>query len=129
MKFNIKYHPVWEQTLRAHEKEKYEQFLHQHQSYDLAISTCPIVVKRKKNGGIVATVFICNGLEDMLSLQETTVKVLRANNKTIASGRFTLNFTIPPNTAMPWSFVFQPSEVINSVEDNDNYTVVLTQVE
>lgn len=129
MNFNVMYHPVWEQTLTALEKENYEKYLHQHKSLEPMISTCPVIVKQKRNGGIVATVFICNGLQDTLSLQETTVKVLQANNETIASEHFILNFTIPPNTAILWSFVFQLDKVNGVVEANCNYTIELAQVE
>lgn len=129
MKFNVAYHPVWEQTLTELEKETYEKFLHQHKSQTSMISTCPVVVKQKKNGGIVATVFICNGLEQVLTLQETVVEVLQSDNETIAREHFTLNFSIPPKSAMLWSFVFQEALVNGVVKMNHTYTIELGQVE
>lgn len=115
MNFKIAYHPMWEQTLTAPEREKYEQLLDHYTTGEPSISTSTVIVKQKKNGGIVATIFICNGLDTELHLQETIVKVIGSEKSIYANAHFTVNLTIPPHKAMPWSFVFKPEHVTKNL--------------
>ena len=128
MKFKIAYHPVWEQTLTAREKEKYEQFLNRYRTGGPAISTSIVVIKQKKRGGLVATLFICNGFNTELYLQETNVKIVSATNGIIANAQFTPNLLIPPHTAMPWSFIFPKENVKCNVISEEEWTVKISLV-
>jgi len=115
MNFKVAYHPMWEQTLTIPERKRYEQLLSHYTTGSASISTHPVIVKQKKNGGIVATIFICNGLDTELHLQETIVKIIGPDQSIYASEHFTVNLTIPPRKAMPWSFVFKPEHVTDIV--------------
>ncbi|MFD1927993.1 SLAP domain-containing protein [Sporosarcina siberiensis] len=129
MKFRIAYHPVWEQTLTVAEKKKYEQILSKYSSDNTSTSICTVVVKQKKNGGMVATVLICNGSETELKLTTTRVKVNNKENTSHASAEFTIDVIIPAYSAMPWSFVFKPDDVFGNVIANDEWTVQIFPVE
>lgn len=126
MKFNISYHPVWEQTLTNPEKEKYEHALAHYNSDEQSTSISPVVINKKKNGGLVATVFICNGSNTKLVIQETTVEVLNDENNRIANAVFIPKLTIPPYAAMPWSFVFSPHQVTSTETPLNNWSVRLS---
>lgn len=129
MKFKIAYHPVWEQTLTVSEKEKYEQILNNYSSDNTSISICTVVVKQKKNGGMVATVFICNGMNTELKLVKANVKFKNEDNTSQANAEFTTNMIIPANTAMPWSFVFKSEDVRGKVISNEEWIVQISPVD
>ena len=128
MKFKIAYHPVWDQTLTVLEKEKYEQLLNRYSAGGPTISTSTVVIKQKKNGGIVATLFICNGFNQELYLQETIVKIVSPTNAIIANAHFTPNLSIPPHSAMPWSFIFSRENVKCTVSPDEEWTVEISLV-
>ncbi|WP_438317987.1 SLAP domain-containing protein [Sporosarcina sp. FA9] len=129
MKFKIAYHPVWEQTLTVPEKEKYEKLLSNYSSESTSISTSTVVVKQKKNGGMVATVFICNGMNTELKLIKANVKIKNEENTSQANAEFTTNMIIPANAAMPWSFVFKSEDVIGKVVSNEEWIVLISPVD
>lgn len=124
MKLTMAYHPVWEQTLTNAEKDKYECLLNNYKGQTQSVLLHPITIKRKKNNGLVATVFICNGINLDTEIKTITVKVMSAN-KTIAKEQFSLQLTIPSLQAMPWSFVFQPSNVYCDESPNADWTIHL----
>jgi len=128
MKFKIVYHPVWEQTLTVPEKEKYEKLLSNYSSESTSVSTCTVVVKQKKNGGMVATVFICNGTNSELTLNKAYVEISNKENTGIANAEFTTNLIIPTEAAMLWSFVFKPEDVIGKVITNEEWTVQISPI-
>ena len=128
MKFKISYHPVWEQTLTTPEKEKYEYALAHYSSDKQSTSICPVLINKKKNGGLVATIFICNGSNAKLEIQKTTVEVLNEEENRIANAMFTPRLTIPPYTAMPWSFVFSPLQLTNTQTPLDNCSVLISPI-
>lgn len=129
MKFRIAYHPVWEQTLTVAEKKKYEQILSKYSSDNTSTTICTVVVKQKKNGGMVATVLICNGSKRELKLNTTLVKINNEDNTSHANAEFTIDLIIPAYSAMPWSFVFKPNDVFGDVIANDEWAVQILPIE
>lgn len=127
MKFEITYHPVWAATLTKSEQEKYESLLGQYHSEEQAVSISPITIKRKKNGGIVATVFICNGTDAIVKIDKTDVSLV-ANKNIVADEQFTPLLAIPSLKAAPWSFVFSPTHIMTNEMPSNDWEVKIRQV-
>ncbi|MCG3088968.1 SLAP domain-containing protein [Sporosarcina cyprini] len=109
----LHFHPVWEQTLPSKSKsELTAAFTALSPSHSFGAS--PFLVKRKRNGGIVATVFLQNVTAYPVTLEKVQVQ-LYDQKKRIAQNIFDESLVIPPNSTMPWSFVFPPE----STEEGD----------
>ncbi|MHA6260776.1 SLAP domain-containing protein [Sporosarcina sp. CAU 1771] len=126
MTLQIAYQSVWEQTLTIQEKLKYESLLNKCTLKQEASFTCPIAIKGKKNKGIVATTFICNNSETVLHLTNTKAELLDEHKNLIAEENFELLLEIPPFSAMPWSFVFNPTHVKRDVSTTETYSIQLS---
>ncbi|MBE1554700.1 SLAP domain-containing protein [Sporosarcina limicola] len=125
MTITLAFHSVWDQSLSALQKEHYEQLLADFTLIDESVSAFPILVKRKEKGGIVATVFICNGFDTPLHIQQIFVNVSNGNLAIVASHLFTPTIVIPVRAAMPWSFIFPPHTVQSNVTQNEQWKVQL----
>ena len=109
----LHFHPVWEQTLPSKGKaELTAAFTAIPPSHSFNAS--PYLIKRKRNGGIVATVFLQNGTAYPISLDHVQVQ-LEQQKMRLAQHNFDESLVIPPNSTMPWSFVFPPE----STEEGD----------
>ncbi|ARD47717.1 hypothetical protein SporoP37_05900 [Sporosarcina sp. P37] len=121
----IVFEKTWEATLSDQQKQA---FIHQFElkkSVGAEVTITPILLKRKRNGGLVATVFLQNNRPDVLSLRETAVHVLNEREELAAEENFSLNLDIPAFTATPWSFVFLPAYVETTEEPNDGWKVIM----
>ncbi|MBB4825615.1 SLAP domain-containing protein [Sporosarcina luteola] len=115
-------HPVWERTLP--EKGKAEltaALLTLPPSHEFG--AFPFLIKRKKNGGVVATVFLQNGTVYPVAFEQIEVQVYDKKKK-IAQHRFEESLVVPPYSAMPWSFVFPPVSTEEG-EIRDQLTVIV----
>lgn len=124
MNLTIAYHNVWEQTLTRAEKEKYGYLLGNYNSTNQSVELHPITIKRKKSSGYVATVFICNHTHSSITIETTTVKIMSPTGM-IAEEEFSPKLSIPSLHAMPWSFVFSPSNVFSNEVETNGWTVHL----
>lgn len=123
----IHFHPVWEQQLTEKEKELYIQ---KAQSIDLpeeSFTATPIKTKYKKNGGLVATVFLHNGFSYPLRLQKQAVRITDHHNETVAQGIFSSSLEIDPMSSQPWSFVF--SQQMTEQADADLSKIAISVLE
>ncbi|QTD41795.1 SLAP domain-containing protein [Sporosarcina sp. Te-1] len=115
-------HPVWEQTLP--EKGKAEltaAFLTLPPSH--SFGAFPFLIKRKKNGGVVATVFLQNGTVYPVAFEQIQV-LIYDEKKRMAQHIFEESLVVPASSAMPWSFVFPPASTEEG-EIRDQLTVVV----
>lgn len=109
----LHFHPVWEQSLPSKGKaELTAAFTALPASHSFIAS--PYLVKRKRNGGIVATVFLQNGTAYPVTLEQVQVQLYQ-QKKRLAQHKFEESLVIPPNSTMPWSFVFPPKSTEDGV--------------
>ena len=121
----IVFEKTWEATLSDQQKEA---FVHQYEtkrSVREEFTATPILVKRKRNGGIVATVFLQNNRAELLSIRETTACVVNEHGEIVAQGNFSLDLDIPAFSATPWSFVFLPTYVSSIEEPNEKWKIFI----
>ncbi|GKV65053.1 MULTISPECIES: SLAP domain-containing protein [unclassified Sporosarcina] len=116
---------TWEDTLSDQQKQT---FIQQYSRKDLikgGFTASPILLKKKRNGGLVATVFLQNNSSVPLSLRVITAHLINELGETMAHERFSLSLEIPPYTATPWSFVFSPEHMKSAAEPADTWSVLV----
>lgn len=121
----LQFHPVWESTLTEKQKEAFSQAV---QNLPPSSAECSAVLfrgKYKKNGGLVATVLLRNGLSHDLHIENIKVKILEGN-AVIAEGIFSSNIHIYTDCAYPWSFVFSKERVYSVNSDPDKWHVFVS---
>lgn len=71
-----------------------------------------------ENKALIITLFIRNGRNDDIAIQQLPLQVKDSKGEIVAKGSFQLNnLTIKANTTKPWTFIFPPS--VQLVKDAD----------
>ncbi|MEL3960220.1 accessory Sec system S-layer assembly protein [Lysinibacillus endophyticus] len=72
-------------------------------------------VKLRDDQSLHASIFIRNGNEKAINLEQLPLEIIDANGKRVAKGSFKLDpiLTVQPNSTKPWTFIF-PAELVNA---------------
>ena len=72
-------------------------------------------VKLQENGNMAASIFIRNGNDKAINLEQLPLEITDANGQQVAKGSFKMEpvLTVQPNSTKPWTFIF-PSELVNA---------------
>lgn len=72
-------------------------------------------VKLQDDQSLHASIFIRNGNDKAINLEQLPLEVIDANGKQVAKGSFKLDpiLTVQPNSTKPWTFIF-PKELVNA---------------
>lgn len=76
-----------------------------------------------------ASIFIRNGNDKAINLEQLPLEIIDANGKQIAKGSFNLDpvLTVQPNSTKPWTFIF-PAELVSAEgADFSRWTARVTQ--
>lgn len=119
----VVFEKTWNDTLSEQQKQAFIQQYNIHQPINGGLSASPILFKQKRNGGLVATVFLQNNSDTAASVEAITVELLDENGDTAARETFSLSLDIPPFTATPWSFVFSVDHVMATEAPTELWTV------
>ncbi|AXH99957.1 SLAP domain-containing protein [Sporosarcina sp. PTS2304] len=114
---------TWDATLSEQQKLAFIQQYATKEPIIDEFTASPILIKRKRHGGIVATVFLQNNRSTHLAIRDTNVYVVNELGEVIAQETFSLSLDIPPYAATPWSFVFLPGQVLVNSEPTDEWKV------
>lgn len=125
MSTTLCFQSVWDRTLTSLQKDKLRKLSQTLPTVNNRLSVSPVVVKRKKNGGIVATVFLQNGYAHPYNVDDTTVQIVSEKGVVIAVNNFKPSLTIPAKSTMPWSFIFPAEVVINPDGIQQDLSVIL----
>ena len=132
-------------SLRGHQldlDETWKQQLPQEQQDALAeiVKTLPklgktevnftgLQVKLQDNGNLAASIFIRNGNDKAINLEQLPLEIIDANGKKVASGSFKTDpvLTVQPNSTKPWTFIF-PAQLVDAVDaDLSRWTARVSQ--
>jgi accessory Sec system S-layer assembly protein len=118
-------------SLRGHQLDldaSWEQQLPEEQKKALAdiVKTLPklgktevnftgLQIKLQENGNLAASIFIRNGNDTAINLEQLPLEILDANNSKIATGSFKMDpvLSVEANSTKPWTFIF-PAELVNA---------------
>ena len=72
-------------------------------------------MKLQENGNLAASIFIRNGNDKAINLEQLPLEITDANGQQIAKGSFKMEpvLTVQPNSTKPWTFIF-PAELVNA---------------
>lgn len=72
-------------------------------------------IKLQDNGNLATSIFIRNGNDKAINLEQLPLEIIDANGKVVAKGSFKTDpvLTIQPNSTKPWTFIF-PSELVDA---------------
>ncbi|PIC98413.1 MULTISPECIES: SLAP domain-containing protein [unclassified Sporosarcina] len=121
----IVFEATWEATLSDKQKQAFILQYETKKSVHEEFTATPILLKRKRNGGLVATVFLQNNRNELLSIREAIVCVVNEHSDVVAEETFSLSLDIPPFAATPWSFIFLPTYVHSIEEPSDGWKVII----
>lgn len=116
---------TWEDTLSDKQKQAFIQQYSMKDMVNGGFTASPILLKKKRNGGLVATVFLQNNSSVLLSLNEISAHIENDSGETVAEEYFALSLEIPPYAATPWSLVFSPDHVKTADEPLDSWRVLV----
>ena len=86
-------------------------------------------VKLQENGSLAASIFIRNGNDRAINLEQLPLEIIDANGKKVASGSFKTDpvLTVQPNSTKPWTFIF-PAELVDATDaDLSRWTARVSQ--
>ena len=71
--------------------------------------------KLNEDGSLHASIFIRNGHDKAINLEQLPLEIADARGEIVAKGSFKLNpvLTVQPNTTKPWTFIF-PAELVSA---------------
>jgi len=78
---------------------------------------------------LVTSLFIRNGNDKAINIEQLPLEIVDANGKLVAKGSFNLNpaLTVQPNSTKPWTFIF-PEELVSKEEfDLSRWSARVTQ--
>lgn len=122
---HIQFHPVWENKLTQKQKEEFSRAVQNFPPSPAEYSAVLFRGKYKKNGGLVATVLLKNGLSHDLHIEKIKVKILEGKS-VIAEGIFSPDIHIDADCAYPWSFVFSKEMVCQFNSDPGKWHVFVS---
>ena len=72
-------------------------------------------VKLQENGNMAASIFIRNGNDKAINLEQLPLEIIDARGKQVAKGSFKMEpvLTVKPNSTKPWTFIF-PADLVNA---------------
>lgn len=72
-------------------------------------------VKLQENGNLAASIFIRNGNDKAINVEQLPLEIIDAKGQQVAKGSFKMDpiLTVQPNSTKPWTFIF-PAELVNA---------------
>lgn len=82
---------------------------------DTEVNFTGFQLKLHENNNLVVSMFIRNGNDRAINIEQLPLEIVDANGKQVAKGYFKLDpaLTVQPNSTKPWTFIF-PGEKVNS---------------
>lgn len=125
----LHFQEVWDRTLSLNQKKELDNAFHLLPKATQDFELTPFRMTSKKNGGLVATLFLRNETEEALTLRLLAVQLVTGSETIAAEFSFQLPLVIPAHSAVPWSFVFPPESVFLSEACTQEMTAVIRKLE
>jgi len=122
--------PSWEKQLPAAQKEELAKIVDTLPKLgETEVNFTGLQAKLADNGNLNVSIFIRNGHNKAINLEQLPLEIIDATGKQIANGSFNMDpvLTVQPNSTKPWTFVF-PAELVDAKEaDLSRWTARVTQ--
>lgn len=122
--------PTWEQQLPAAQKEELAKIVKTLPKLgETEVNFTGLQAKLADNGNLNVSIFIRNGHNKAINLEQLPLEIIDATGKQIAKGSFNMEpiLTVQPNSTKPWTFIF-PAELVDAQDaDLSRWTARVTQ--
>ncbi len=122
--------PSWEKQLPAEQKEELAKIVKTLPKLnDTEVNFTGLQAKMDDNGNLNISIFIRNGYNKAINLEQLPLEIIDATGKQVAKGSFKMEpiLTVQPNSTKPWTFIF-PAELVNAEgADLSRWTARVTQ--
>jgi len=122
--------PTWEEQLPAAQKEELAKIVDTLPKLgETEVNFTGLQAKLADNGNLNVSIFIRNGHNKAINLEQLPLEIIDATGKQIANGSFNMDpvLTVQSNSTKPWTFVF-PAELVDAKDaDLSRWTPRVTQ--
>ncbi|MFJ7950729.1 accessory Sec system S-layer assembly protein [Lysinibacillus sp. NPDC096418] len=121
---------TWEEQLPAEQKEELAKIVKTLPELgETEVNFTGLQAKFANDGSLNVSIFIRNGHNKAINLEQLPLEIIDANNKQIAKGSFKMDpiLSVQPNSTKPWTFIFPPTLVNPKGADLSRWTARVTQ--
>ena len=121
---------TWEEQLPAEQKEELAKIVKTLPELgETEVNFTGLQAKFNNNGSLNVSIFIRNGHNKAINLEQLPLEIIDATGKQIAKGSFKMEpiLTVQPNSTKPWTFIFPPQLVNPKGADLSRWTARVTQ--
>ncbi|MGE7999212.1 accessory Sec system S-layer assembly protein [Lysinibacillus sp. NPDC093190] len=122
--------PSWEKQLPTAQKEELAKIVKTLPKLgETEVNFTGLQAKLADNGNFNVSIFIRNGHNKAINLEQLPLEIIDATGKQIAKGSFKMDpiLTVQPNSTKPWTFIF-PAELVDAKDaDLSRWTARVTQ--
>ncbi|MDM5246472.1 accessory Sec system S-layer assembly protein [Lysinibacillus sp. G4S2] len=122
--------PSWEKQLPAAQKEELAKIVKTLPKLgETEVNFTGLQAKFADNGSLNVSIFIRNGHNKAINLEQLPLEIIDATGKQIAKGSFKMDpiLTVQPDSTKPWTFIF-PAELVDAKDaDLSRWTARVTQ--
>lgn len=108
-------HESWQEQLPADQQEKLAEIVKGLPTLGKTeVNFTGLQLQHREDGTLHVSIFIRNGNEKQINLEQLPLEIVDANGKQVAKGSFKLEpvLTVQGNATRPWTFIF-PAELVN----------------
>lgn len=120
----------WEKQLPAAQKEELAKIVKTLPTLgETEVNFTGLQAKLAENGSLNVSIFIRNGHNKAINLEQLPLEIIDATGKQVAKGSFNMDpiLTVQPNSTKPWTFIF-PAELVEADDaDLSRWTARVTQ--
>lgn len=120
----------WEEQLPAEQKEELAKIVKTLPKLgETEVNFTGLQAKFANDGSLNVSIFIRNGHNKTINLEQLPLEIIDARGKQIAKGSFKMDpiLTVQPNSTKPWTFIFPSSLVNPKGADLSRWTARVTQ--
>lgn len=107
---------TWKEKLPVEQQQQLAEFVKNMPKLEKnEVNFTGLQVKLQDDQSLHATIFIRNGNDKAINLEQLPLEIYDAQNKQVAKGAFKMDpvLTVQPNSTKPWTFIF-PAELVNA---------------
>lgn len=122
--------PTWEEQLPAEQKEELAKIVKTLPELgETEVNFTGLQAKFANDGSLNVSIFIRNGHNKAINLEQLPLEIIDARGQQIAKGSFKMEpiLTVQPNSTKPWTFIFPPTLVNPKGADLSRWTARVTQ--
>lgn len=111
---------TWKQQLPKDQQEQLDEIVKTLPKLGKSeVNFTGLQIRENEDKSLHVSIFIRNGNDKAINLEQLPLEIIEANGKQIAKGSFKLDpvLTVQPNSTKPWTFIF-PAELV-ALEDAD----------